>query len=159
MRAMQLAADATSTVTGAVLAGAAPQWRSGGRDERCLRRGEGRGTFTMGNKSTTAASRARRWATYAACAWCVAFGALHAWWALGIPFGFPGGEASYQVMANSPWRMVVDVIVVVMSVLGFLVVRALMQPAGPGGRALVARAMAWAAFALLTLRGGGWACR
>jgi cytochrome bd-type quinol oxidase subunit 2 len=83
----------------------------------------------MGNKSTTAASRARRWATYAACAWCVAFGALHAWWALGIPFGFPGGEASYQVMANSPWRMVVDVIVVVMSVLGFLVVRALMQPA------------------------------
>jgi hypothetical protein len=40
-----------------------------------------------------------------------------------------------------------------MSVLGSLVAGALMQPASAGGQALVVRAMAWAAFALLTLRG------
>jgi hypothetical protein len=40
-----------------------------------------------------------------------------------------------------------------MSVLGFLVVRALMQPACPAGRAWVTPTLAWAASALLTLRG------
>jgi hypothetical protein len=94
-----------------------------------------------------------RWIGYAACAWAVLFGAPHLWWALGIPAGFPGGEASYHRFMSSTWRYVYDVVVVGLSVAGFLVALELMRGSGRGARWRISRAAAWTASAALTLRG------
>ena len=77
---------------------------------------------------TALAATRRRWISYAACAWAVLFAAPHAWWALGIPYGFPGGEANHQLMMSSAWRYIYDVIVVVLSVVAILISLTLLKP-------------------------------
>ena len=93
------------------------------------------------------------WVGYAACAWTAVFAAPHIWWALGNPYAFPGGEASYRIFVSATWRIVFDWVVVLLSVLGFGVALALVRP---WGRTLPQRplqAAAWTAAAILTLRG------
>ncbi|HST58794.1 MAG TPA: hypothetical protein VLK84_08905 [Longimicrobium sp.] len=97
------------------------------------------------------ASRSLRWMGFAACAWAVLFGAPHAWWALGISAGFPGGEANYHRFMSSTWRYIYDVVVVVMSGAGVWVAWQLMRPPAP--RRWIARTAAWIASGMLTLRG------
>jgi hypothetical protein len=77
----------------------------------------------------------------------------HAWWALGIPAGFPGGEASYHRFMSSTWRYRYDVAVVALSAVGVLVVLRLLRTAGGGGRRWIPHAAAWIASGALTLRG------
>ena len=98
-------------------------------------------------------ARPRRWISYAACAWAMLFALPHTWWALGIPFGFPGGRANHELMMASMWRYLFDVIVVVCSVIGFLIPRALLRPPRELARRWVPLTAAWLASAMLTLRG------
>lgn len=93
--------------------------------------------------------RLRHWVGYAACTWAVLFGAPHLWWALGIPAGFPGGEASYHRFMGSTWRYVYDLVVVALSGAGVLVALTLRSPGGNRRW----RAAAVAASAALSLRG------
>jgi hypothetical protein len=95
----------------------------------------------------------RRWISYAACGWAVLFAAPHAWWALGLPYGFPGGEASHTLMMNSPWRYLFDVIVVILSVLAVLITLTLLRPPEQVVRRRIPFAGAWIASGMLTLRG------
>lgn len=97
--------------------------------------------------------RALRWMGFAACAWAVLFGAPHAWWALGIPAGFPGGEASYHRFMSSTWRYMYDVAVVVLSGVGVWVAWQLMRPPAQVAHRWIPRAAAWIAAGMLTVRG------
>ena len=93
------------------------------------------------------------WIGYATCAWTVLFAAPHVWWGLGIPLGFPGGEAGYQHFMSATWRIVYDWVVVFLSLTGCGVALALVRP---WGRTLPQRplqVLAWMAFGVLTLRG------
>jgi hypothetical protein len=93
------------------------------------------------------------WIGFATCAWTAIFAAPHIWWALGSPLAFPGGDANYRLFMSATWRIVYDWVVVFLSLTGFGVALALVRP---WGRALPQRplhAMAWIAFAILTLRG------
>jgi hypothetical protein len=56
------------------------------------------------------------------------FSAPHVWWALGNPFAFPGGEASYHVFVSATWRILFDWVVVLLGGLGFFVALALVRP-------------------------------
>jgi hypothetical protein len=103
--------------------------------------------------SITKDVRLRRVAGYAACTWAVLFGAPHLWWALGIPAGFPGGEASYHRFMGSTWRYVYDLVVVALSAVGVMVALTLLRARASDGRRRAARAAAVAASAALTLRG------
>ena len=89
---------------------------------------------------------------YAAFFWALGFAAPHTWWALGSPFGFPGGPASYALWMTSWWRYLYDVIVILLSILGAVVALALRSPRDTKVRRAF-RAMAWVAAGLLTLRG------
>ncbi|HKQ56718.1 MAG TPA: DUF3995 domain-containing protein [Candidatus Eisenbacteria bacterium] len=89
---------------------------------------------------------------YAAAAWAVLFAAPHIWWALGVPFGFPGGLASHQLMFST-WRMWGDLVVIVLSVLAVAVALAPIQAWGRAIPRRVLRVMAWTASGLLGLRG------
>jgi len=102
---------------------------------------------------TALAATRRRWISYAACVWAVLFAAPHAWWALGIPFGFPGGEANHQLMMSSAWRYIYDVIVVVLSVVAILISLTLLKPPHEVVRRWVPHTAAWIACGMLTLRG------
>jgi hypothetical protein len=95
----------------------------------------------------------RRWISYAACTWTVLFGAPHLWWALGIPFGFPGGEASYRFFMGSEWRYIYDLGVVAMSVLGVGITLTLLRPPQQVVRRWIPHSLAWFACGILTLRG------
>ena len=94
----------------------------------------------------------RRWVYYAACAWALCFGAPHTWWALGWPFGFPGGPANHHLLMASWWRYLYDVLVILLSILGAGVALALRPPASTRFQRMFT-AMAWIAAALLTVRG------
>jgi len=102
---------------------------------------------------TDAAMRHRRWISYAACAWAILFAAPHTWWALGIPAGFPGGEAGHRLMMTSAWRYIYDVIVIIMSALAVLIALTLLQPPHQIVRRWVPYTAAWIACGMLTLRG------
>jgi hypothetical protein len=99
------------------------------------------------------AVRRRRWITYAACAWSVFFAAPHIWWALGIPAGFPGGDASYHRFMSIAWRYIYDLIVVGLSILAIVIALTLLRPAETSARRWVPRTAAWIACGMLTLRG------
>ena len=101
------------------------------------------------------ATRPARWISYAACAWAVGFGAPHVWWALGVPAGFPGGEASYHFFMSSAWRYVFDVVVVLLSILAFLVALTLLRPSDQIVRRWISHTAAWIACGMLSLRGVG----
>jgi hypothetical protein len=102
---------------------------------------------------TVARLRYRRWITFAACGWAVLFAAPHTWWALGIPAGFPGGEANHQLMMTSTWRYIYDVIVIIMSALAILIAVTLLRPPEQIVRRWVPYTAAWIACGMLTLRG------
>ncbi len=89
-----------------------------------------------------------RWINYAACVWALLFAAPHLWWALGIPAGFPGGEANHRLLMSSPWRYLFDVVVVLLSITAIVVALALLRPRG-----WIPRTAAWIASTMLTLRG------
>ena len=103
---------------------------------------------------TTRADRRRESLCIAASTWLVLFAAPHAWWALGIPNGFPGGDASYHRFMGSTWRYWYDVGVVVLAVLALALVWRLRRPRLPPPRSQ--RLARWAVAlggAALTLRG------
>jgi hypothetical protein len=95
----------------------------------------------------------RRWISYAACVWAVLFAAPHAWWALGVPAGFPGGAASYHRFMSSSWRYIYDLIVIVLSLLAVLITLTLLRPPEQVVRRWVPQSAAWIACGMLTLRG------
>lgn len=94
----------------------------------------------------------RRWVTTAACAWAVLFAAPHAWWALGSPWGFPGGEASHRLMMTT-WRLGFDVVVILLSLAAILIALTLHRPPETVARRWVPHSAAWIACGMLTLRG------
>jgi hypothetical protein len=103
------------------------------------------------------AARHVRWISYAACVWAGVFAAPHTWWALGIPAGFPGGEANYRLFMSSPWRYIYDVIVVLLSVLAVIVALTRLRPPGQTVRCWIPHTAAWIACGMLSLRGlAGW---
>jgi hypothetical protein len=89
---------------------------------------------------------------YAACVWSLCFAAPHTWWALGSPFGFPGGPANHRLWMTSWWRYLYDVLVILLSILGAVVAFAL-RPTGRTRLRRVLRLMAWIAAGLLSVRG------
>jgi hypothetical protein len=95
----------------------------------------------------------RRWISYAACVWAVLFAAPHAWWALGVPAGFPGGEASHRLLMSSSWRYIFDLMVIVLSILAVLITLTLLRPPEQVMRRWVPQTAAWIACGMLTLRG------
>jgi hypothetical protein len=98
-------------------------------------------------------TRYRRWITYAACTWAVLFAAPHTWWALGIPAGFPGGEASHRLLMTSSWRYIFDLVVILLSVIAVLVALRLLRAPEKSRRDWVPHAAAWIACGMLSLRG------
>ena len=95
----------------------------------------------------------RRAVTWTACAWAVVFGAPHLWWALGVPYGFPGGQASYDFFMSSAWRVVYDWVVVVMSALAVAIALELQKPPEKVRRRRIPLGLAWFACGILLLRG------
>jgi uncharacterized membrane protein YphA (DoxX/SURF4 family) len=89
---------------------------------------------------------------YTAAAWALLFAAPHAWWALGIPAGFPGGAASFELMMST-WRYYFDVAVVFLSVVAIVVALAPIHAWGDAIPRSVLSNLALAASCLLTLRG------
>jgi hypothetical protein len=87
--------------------------------------------------------------------WCAAFGTPHTWWALGFPWAFPGGAASYRFFMSSAWRVTYDVVVVVMSVIGMLVSLTLLRPPATIVRRWIPYSAAWFACGILSFRGIG----
>ena len=98
-------------------------------------------------------ARRRRWISYAACVWAVLFAAPHTWWALGIPAGFPGGEASHRFLISSTWRYVFDLVVTALSALAILITLTLLRQPHTVVRRWVPHTAAWIASGMLTLRG------
>jgi len=99
--------------------------------------------------------RRRRWISYAAGVWSVLFAAPHIWWALGIPAGFPGGDASYRFFMSSTWRYIFDLIVIGLSALAVLITLTLLRPPHQVTRRWIPQAAAWIACGMLTFRGVG----
>lgn len=97
-------------------------------------------------------STMRRWVTYATCAWAILFAAPHTWWALGIPAGFPGGEANHRLMMST-WRYFFDVFVVVLSAWTVLIGITLLRPPLQVKRRWISHTAAWIGGGLLLLRG------
>jgi hypothetical protein len=95
----------------------------------------------------------RRLIAYAACAWALAFGAPHLWWAMGISWGFPGGEENYVLFMSSAWRLVYDGVVIVCSVLAIAIVLTLQKPADQVVRRRIPLALCWFACVILLFRG------
>lgn len=99
------------------------------------------------------ARRLRSWIGYTACAWAVLFAAPHIWWALGIPAGFPGGEARYNVFMSSNWLYLYNLSVIALSAVAVVVTLQLLRPHDQTPRRWVPRTAAWVASAALTVRG------
>jgi len=95
----------------------------------------------------------RSWINYAACVWSTLFAAPHIWWALGISFGFPGGEKSYRFFMSSTWRYVYDLVVVLLSALAVVVALTLLRLPMQSLWRRLAYVAAWIACGMLTLRG------
>ena len=107
---------------------------------------------------STSTPRLRAAVGVAASIWALAFAAPHAWWALGIPAGFPGGEASYLRFMGSTWRLWYDVGVLVCAIAGAAVALELGRSARPAAtghrwRRSVARRLGGLAALALGLRG------
>jgi hypothetical protein len=94
-----------------------------------------------------------RWVHYAAGLWAAIFAAPHVWWALGSPFGFPGGPASHRLMMSSWWRYAYDVVVILLSILGAFVALALSQQSVSTRPRRNFRVLAGIAAVLLSVRG------
>jgi hypothetical protein len=97
--------------------------------------------------------RTQRWISYAACVWAVLFAAPHTWWALGIAAGFPGGDRSYNFFMASTWRVVFNLMVIVLSGLTIVITLRLLRPAVQARRRRILRTAAWIGCGMLMLRG------
>lgn len=97
-------------------------------------------------------ARRRPWVHYATVVWAVCFAAPHTWWALGSPFGFPGGPTNYRLWMASWWRYLYDVVVILLSILGAVVALAL-RPSSQARFRRFFRALAWITAGLLIVRG------
>ena len=93
------------------------------------------------------------WIHYGACAWAIVFAAPHVWWALGISAGFPGGEANHRLMMDTPWRLVYDVVVILLTATAFIVALVPIRPWGSRIPRWIHRTAAWIACGMLSLRG------
>ncbi|GEM_PF-1682081 len=98
--------------------------------------------------------RHQRWISCAACVWAVLFAAPHTWWALRVPYGFPGGEVNYHVFMSSTWRYIYNLSVIGLCGLAVLITILLLRPSL---QQLVSRSVlrgaVWVGSAALTLRG------
>jgi hypothetical protein len=103
--------------------------------------------------TSVALHRSQRWISYAACVWAVLFAAPHTWWALGITAGFPGGDRSYNLFMASTWRVVFNLVVIVLSGLVIIITMRLLRPPDQVSRRWIPRTAAWIACGMLTLRG------
>jgi hypothetical protein len=97
--------------------------------------------------------RSQRRVSYAACLWALLFAAPHTWWALGIRAGFPGGDRSYNFFMGSTWRVVFNLVVIVLSGLVIVITLRLLRPADQDSRRWIPRTAAWIGCGMLTLRG------
>lgn len=102
---------------------------------------------------TDLVARNGRWISYAACVWAVLFAAPHTWWALGIPAGFPGGEANHQLWMSSTWRYMYNVMVIILSAMAVLVALTFLRPSHHVIRRWIPHTAAWIAGGMLSLRG------
>jgi len=108
--------------------------------------------IVMDADAMTPGPTVRRWVTTAACVWALLFAAPHTWWALGFPWGFPGGEANHHLMMTT-WRYPYDVIVILLSFVAILISLTLQRPPEAVSRRWVPHSAAWIACGMLTLRG------
>lgn len=115
-------------------------------------RGVRRGTASDHMTNPPSVPRAR-WVHYAAGLWAAIFAAPHTWWALGLPFGFPGGPANHRLMMTSWWRYIYDVVVILLTILGAFVALALLRRSGHARTLRTFRVMAWTAGVILSVRG------
>jgi hypothetical protein len=96
----------------------------------------------------------RRWVCYAAASWAALFAAPHAWWALGVKAGFPGGDLGYDRFMAAGWRYWYDVAVVALSITAVVVAASLRKPsAHHAQRQRVVRVAAWLGASALLVRG------
>lgn len=95
----------------------------------------------------------RFWISYGACAWAVLFAAPHAWWALGVPAGFPGGETSYRAFMSSSWLYLYNLAVIELCIVAVILTVKLLHPAGEALLRWVMRTAVWVASGALLLRG------
>ena len=72
---------------------------------------------------------------------------------MGIPAGFPGGEANYRLFMSSTWRYVYDLLVILLSALAFVVALTLSRSPYPSLRRRLTYIAAWIACGMLGLRG------
>lgn len=91
--------------------------------------------------------------SYAVCAWAMLFAAPHIWWALGVRFGFPGGDSSYDVFMGATWRVVFNLFVIALSVLTIVIAVTLQRPLAGVKRRWIPLTAAWIGAGLLLLRG------
>ena len=96
--------------------------------------------------------RRAHWINYIACLWGLAFAAPHVWWALGVPFGFPGGPANHRLLMTT-WRYFFDLFVILLSLTAATLAIALARPDGRAIPRRVLRTSAWIACGMLSLRG------
>lgn len=104
----------------------------------------------IGRTNPASKSRATyrgQWTGRAAVVWAVVFAVPHVWWALGVPAGFPGGEAGFAEALTVSWFVAYDLLVVALCAGAALVAWAAMR------RQPVGIAMAWGIGGLLLARG------
>jgi hypothetical protein len=102
---------------------------------------------------TPRAVTATRWLNYAAGGWAILFASPHVWWALGIPAGFPGGEANHRLLVTTPWRYAFDVVVVLLCAIAVVVALGLLRSQESTVSRKLLRTAAWIACGMLSLRG------
>jgi hypothetical protein len=100
-------------------------------------------------------SRISAWPAFAAAAWALVFGAVHAAWALGWRAGLTPGQA--RNADASPWFAVYALVVVVVCGVAILVAWNLARPRPPRRErtARILGAAAWVGTGVLVLRAGG----
>jgi hypothetical protein len=109
-----------------------------------------------GEPDVASAPWIRYWIGMGACAWAVLFAAPHAWWALGVPAGFPGGELSYGEFMASPWLRLYNLAVIGLCIAAVFLTKKVLNPADEAkGRPFMRAILGIASVALLVRGGAG----